>query len=265
MEQIKTDAPDTPWTCEILEHRDPDNSESHISHSHLLMYLLQNRADDFIELFRRQDNGCYWGTLSLYEVAYTNKLLLSDTEWVPGFLPVIEHGRTENRRILEFLESQIKIPENFGKHFAKTLKPFAWFFEDEDFGSMLEGLLPELLEKGYREKDCLLYEAGLKFNFDKLTTLLDQGADPYVRISGLYTPQEAAQQISPDDTYSLYDDVYRHACDCADIYGVGNCWQDGMQGKETEIDNDLLREFFQGAGCQWVTNIILEKCPKKGE
>jgi hypothetical protein len=123
---------------------------------------------------------------------------------------------------------------------------------------MLDGDLEVLLAKGYREIDCLLYEAGLKFNFKKVKELLSQGANPYAHISGDFTSEEAAKRKTYDDVYSLYSDAYTHACDAGSLYGICYCWETGIQKKDIKVDDDLIRTLFQGAGCQWVVDIIRE-------
>jgi hypothetical protein len=223
--------------------------------NYLLMYLLQNRADDFIKRLRNDGNNCYTDILMLYHVAYANRLLLTNVNWVPNFLPVVKKCTAENAKIIEYLESLIKIPENYADVFAKFLKPYAWFFDDEEFEFMLDGSLESLLQKGYREIDCLAYEAGLKFNFDRLKELLDQGADPYAHISG-DNPPEGAAQLSHMDVNELYEDADNHVCDRGSFYYICDCWQDGIDGKETTVENELIRDLFLSAGCQLVVNII---------
>ena len=46
----------------------------------LLLYLLQCRAKDFIKRFEAQSNRCFTGVYSLYRLAYSNYLLLSDDD-----------------------------------------------------------------------------------------------------------------------------------------------------------------------------------------
>lgn len=227
--------------------------------NHLLMYLLQNRADDFIREFEAQDNRCFMGVYSLYRVAYAIKIILQDEDWSAGFLTVVKKARVENQSILDYLASIIPIPENFIDDFKESLQPFAWFDEDEDFEFMLDGSLEHLERMGYRKIDCLLYEAGLKFNFKEFERLLSLGADPYVKLSSEYTPDVASKlDIIAFDVYSTYEDAERHYYDCCDIYGIADCWKAGQSGKETIVDQTLVREFFLAAGCRLVCESIFK-------
>jgi hypothetical protein len=257
------------FTTRWLGEEDSDNNsnddtaeQSAPQQNYLLMYLLQNRADDFIKRLRNDGNNCYMGILMLYRVAYANKLLLTNDDWLPHCLPEAEKCKAENAKIIEYLESLIKIPENFADDFEKFLKPYAWLYDDEEFKFMLEGSLELLIQKGYREIDCLAYEAGMKFNFERLKELLNQGADPYVHISGDYIAEEAAK-LGLNDANVLYDDASDHICDIASHYSICDCWKEGMEGKETTIDNSLIRDLFRSAGCQLVVNIIRDYAPQQ--
>lgn len=223
----------------------------------LLMYLLQNRAKDFINEFESQNNRCFMGGLSLYKLAFANKILLSDTNWTEEFLPIVDRGRKENQSILSYLERIISISQVFSDDFKKFIKPFAWFPEYFDFETMLDGTLEWFEAMGYRKIDCLVYEAGLKFDFKELDRLLEIGADPYIIISAYNSPSIAQKMdLTLDDAYSLFFDAGRHYSDCISIYGIGKCWEEGMAGKETIISQSLVNEFFLGAGCKLVCEII---------
>lgn len=240
-----------------------DDIDEAAQNNKLLMYLLQNRSEDFIRRFEAEDNGCFIGRYSLYRVAYTNKVILKQAEWAPGFLPVVEKMRGENQRILDYFASMIPISENFHEYFKDSLQPFAWFDKEDDFEFMLGGSLEHLEKMGYRKIDCLLYEAGLKFNFKECERLLAGGADAFVKLSAEYPPEVASNLDFFDyDVYSLYEDAERHGADCVDIYGIGNCWEDGVAGKETIVDSDLLREFFLAAGCKMLCEIIRNRNSK---
>ncbi|MDE7414485.1 MAG: hypothetical protein K2N05_11970 [Muribaculaceae bacterium] len=234
-----------------------EKDEEVSQNNHLLMYLLQNRSDDFIRLFEAQNNRCFMGVHSLYRLAYANKIILRDDNWLADFIPVVEKAREENRRILDYLASIIPIPENFYEDLKESLKPFAWFEKEDDFDFMLDGSLEHLEKTGYRKIDCLIYEAALKFNFKEFERLLDLGADPYVKLLSEYTPDVASKlDIIAFDVYSTYDDAQRHLYDCCDIYGIDECWKDGFSGKETIVDQYLVREFFLAAGCQILCETI---------
>ncbi|MDE5888278.1 MAG: hypothetical protein K2H46_11920 [Muribaculaceae bacterium] len=225
--------------------------------NHLLMYLLQNRSEDFIRQFEAQDNRCFMGVYSLYRMGYANKVIFNGDNWSTHFLPIVENMRRENQRILDYLASIIPIPENFLEDFKESLQPFAWFDKEDDFEFMLDGTLDHIEKMGYRKIDCLLYEAGLKFNFKECERLLASGADPYVKLSAEYSPIIASKlDIIAYDVSSLYEDAECHLSDCVDIYGISECWEDGLSGKETIVDSNLIREFFLAAGCQLLCEII---------
>jgi hypothetical protein len=224
------------------------------------MYLLQNRAQDFIDCLEQDGNKCYMGLLSLYHVAHANELLLSDTDWTSKFMPIVETNRLENNRILKYLESLIEITPDVYTLFSKYVKRFAVYYDDEDFNAMLDGSLDDLIKKGYREIDCRLYEAGLKFNFREVRQLLKQGANPYVHISGRYSSEEV-DESEANDVYSLYDDALQYAYENED-YGIWDCWKAGINGTETLVEESLFGALFQGAGCQLVVNIIRKMAPK---
>ena len=236
-----------------------EKNERTSGNNHLLMYLLQNRANDFIRVFEAQNNRCFMGIYSLYCVAYANKIILRDDDWSVNFIPVVEKARGENQRIIDYLASIIPIPENFIDDFKMSLQSFAWFDKEDDFEFMLDGSLEHLEKMGYRKIDCLLYEAGLKFNFKEFERLLALGADPYVKLSSEYTPEIASKlDIVAFDVYSTYEDAECHLYDCCDIYGIADCWKDGLSEKETIVDQNLVREFFLAAGCRLVCESILK-------
>ena len=228
--------------------------------NYILMYLLQNRSEDFIKQFEAQDNRCYMGVYSLYRMAYASKIILQDDDWSAKYIPVIEKARIENRHILDYIASLIPLPENFIDDFKESLQPFAWFDKEDDFEYMLDGALEHLEKMGYRKIDCLLYEAGLKFNFKEFERLLSQGANPYIKLSGEYTPEVASKpDLIAFDVYCTHDDAKRHLYDCCDLYGIFDCWQDGQSGKETIVDQRLIGEFFLASGCQLLCESILKQ------
>jgi hypothetical protein len=237
------------WDCK------DDSANESKGNNLLLMYILQSRAEKFIKCFETESNGCCFGILALHHVAYANKILLANSELDPGLLPIVDRCKVENAQILKCLKPSIKVPVNIGKNFVRLVKQVALFDENDDFDSMLKCNINELTKMGYREIDCLLYEAGLKFDFEKVRGLLEQDANPYVRISGHNAPQELSG-LSMKDADSLYHIARNGVCNSIRIYGVADCWKDGVEGRETLITSDLLRELFLGAGCQMVLNII---------
>lgn len=252
----------TPWlnqdkkrSEEKESEEDSEEDSTEEPNNLLLMYLLQNKAKELIELIEAEKNRCFFGILSLYQVAYANKILLADNNWKSSFLPMVKNLRIENERILRFIESIITIPSNYDKSFMEALSPFSFYDGESDLVLLLDGELSDLVAMGYREIDCRLYAAGITFNFDRMIDLLNQGANPYAHISGDYTPDEAAQ-MEPYEVNSLYDDAVNRVCDCCDFEGICACWKDGIDDKETKVSDDLLRSYFQAAGYQIVADII---------
>jgi hypothetical protein len=221
----------------------------------LLMYILQSRAEKFIECFESVNNRCYMGVLSLHFYAYANKLLLSETDWKSNFIPVVEKCRAENEQILKYLESIIEIPSDYEREFAKILKSYARYDDEDDFDYMLYGSLDELIEKGYRKIDCVLFAAGVKFKFRRMINLLTRGANPYVYISGDCISEEA---LYDSNAVSLYESIHLELmfCACNPADGLCSCWKDGFEGRETWVTRNLINSLFLGAGCQMVLNII---------
>lgn len=238
------------------------NEPQHKGNNYLLMYIVQNRARNFIRCYEAENNGCCFGIMTLHHVAYANKILLANCECEPELLPIVDEGKAENRQILKYLKSSIKVPMNLGKDFVHIVKQVALFGENDNPYSMFKCSLNELAKMGYREIDCLLYEAGLKFDFERVKELLEQDANPYARISGNYSPQDASG-LSVKDADSLYHVVRNGVYNSIYVFGVADCWKDGIEGRETSITIDLLRELFFGAGCQMVLNAIHRYTHKK--
>jgi hypothetical protein len=231
--------------------------------NHLLMYLLQNRAKDFITRFEALNNKCYFGVLSLYYYAYATKLLLSDIKSDSNrSLPLIEKCKSENEQILNYLKSFIKTKTKVIPGFDKVVKKYAPYNEDADIDSIFNGYLNELIQMGYRAIDILLYEAGMKFNYSGMIELLEQGANPFVRISIDYTPQEASQ-LPMKYVHSLYNEALCRRHNSVFLTDVIDYWKDGIDGNDTIIYDNVLDELFSGAGCQLVINIIRRKTAKK--
>jgi hypothetical protein len=241
--------------CCNQDIKSEDNSESQDEkNNYLLMFILQNQFDNLKDAIDSQNNRCYFGIFSLYQVAYANKILLSDPSWGEKFLPIVKKSRIENNKILKYLASLIKIPEDFSSEFARFLKRFGWSEEDLSFEMLFNDSLDVLLDKGYREIDCLLYEAGARFDFDRMIDLLNQGGNPLVHISGDYTPEEAAI-LGPDQVNSLCVDAFLYASHfCSN--GIYKCWENGINDKETFISNKFLHNVFIATGYQLILNII---------
>ena len=224
----------------------------------LLLYLLQCRAKDFIKIFEAQNNCCFTGVYSLYQLAYSNYLLLSGDDWNPSCISVIEQCRKDCSKILDYLQSIITIPNSFESDLKQYLARFAYYDDDEDFEWMLDGSLSQLVSLGYREIDCLLYEAGMKLNYSEVERLLALGANPNVRISGNYSSEDV---IKADlyDVSCLNVDINTRVCDATDLYGVFTYWECGVKKEKQSIEAHDINEFFQGAAYSLMEMLISEK------
>lgn len=226
----------------------------------LLLCVIENRADDFIKGFQNQKTLSDPEALSLYQAAYANKILLSSTDWVKSFLPIVEKSREGNTRILKYLESTITIPADYHTRFCKSLKSL---FRAEDLSKiLLHGTLDELVKKGYREIDCQLYVAGIQFDFDRVATLLSRGADPFVPIDGEFTPEEAEDKEGEiDGVESLESFASRHAWVSFSANGIDEHWENGVSGKECAIlDEYILSALFSIVGNKLVLDLIDKYC-----
>jgi hypothetical protein len=91
---------------------------------------------------------------------------------------------------------------------------------------------------------------------------LEQGANPFVRISIDYTAQEASQ-LPMKYVHSLYNEALCRRHNSVFLTDVIDYWKDGIDGNDTIIYDNVLDELFSGAGCQLVINIIRRKTAKK--
>lgn len=224
----------------------------------LLLYLLQCRAKDFIKSFEAQSNRCFTGVYSLYRLAYSNYLLLSDDDWNPSCISVIEQCRKGCREILEYLQTIISIPNSFESNLKHHFKRFAYYEADEDFEWMLDGSLSQLISLGYLEIDCLLYEAGMKLNYSEVEHLLELGANPDIHISGDFSPAEI-EKVDINDTYCLRVDVNTRLSDAIDLDGIYTYWENGVRNETQSIGTNDIYSFFQGAAYRLMELLISEK------
>lgn len=224
----------------------------------LLLYLLQCRAKDFIKRFEAQSNRCFTGVYSLYRLAYSNYLLLSDDDWNPSCFPVIEQCRKGCREILEYLQTIISIPNSFESDLKQHFKHFAYYDDDEDFEWMLDGSLSQLVSLGYREIDCLLYEAGMKLNYSEVERLLEIGANPDVHISGDFTPTQAKDEDLKYDVYCLTVDLNTCVCDSVELDGIYSYWGNGVRNEIQSIGENDIYSFCYGAAYRFMEILILK-------
>lgn len=231
---------------------------SNQSNNLLLLYILQCRSEDFIKRFEEQNNHCFIGVYSLYQLAYSNYLILSDDEWSQSAIPVIEICRKRCKEILLYLKNIIAVPTSFEYDLRKHLKCFAYYSEDYDFEFMLDGSLPHLLSLGYKEVDCKLYEAGMKLDYSEVERLLNIGANPNVWMSGDYNPEDAVK-AGIDYAYCLTDDINTIVCDAVDVYGIYSYWEKGVRNEKQSVDIENLNFLFQGAAYQLMGMLISRK------
>lgn len=228
--------------------------------NYLILYILQCRAKDFIERFEAQGNRCFAGVYSLYMMAYSNYMLLSDELWRQSCMAVIEPSRKGCQEILNYIQTIIAIPETFETDLRAYLKHYACYDDDDDIDYILDGSLPQLMSLGYREIDCLLYEAGMKLDYAEVERLLELGANPNVRICGDYTVAQAAE-AGIYEVYCLGDDVNAKVGDAIGLYGVYVYWESGINGENRVMGKDDLYEFFQGAAYRMMEMIICRNNP----
>lgn len=221
----------------------------------LILYILQCRAQNFIEQFEAQRNRCFGGVYSLYMMAYSNYLLLSEDLWLQSCMAVIEQCRKGCREILDYLQHIMELPDTFEADLRAYMKRYACYADDDDFDYMLDADLPKLLSLGYRKVDCLLYVAGMKLNYDEVEILLALGADPNVKIYGDYTAAQAAE-ASIYDVYCVGEEANNRVSDAVDLYGVYGYWESGVNGENKEIGEDDLYYFFQGAAYRLMVMIL---------
>lgn len=232
-----------------------------MSQNFLILYILQCRAKDFIERFEAQENRCFAGVYSLYMMAYSNYLILSDDTWLPSCMTIVEPCREGCQKIMEYLRSIIEIPNSFESDLKAYLSHFAFYEYEDDLDYMLDGSLQELISLGYRDIDCRLYEAGMKLNYDEVERLMSNGANPDVHISGGYSPEKAVE-AALYDVYCLSDDVTERVFNAVDLYGVYAYWKSGVRCETQTVDDRDLNAFFQGAAYRMMEILI---CRKKSE
>ncbi|MDE7181051.1 MAG: hypothetical protein K2N88_07650 [Muribaculaceae bacterium] len=230
------------------------------------MALLQNRADDFIEACEEADNRCFIGIYTLYQVAYANKLILDDNAWSAGYWPEIEKLRADNKRILDYMASLIPIPSDFEEQFRKLISRFAPYSEEDDIEVMIGASLDELIKLGFREIDCSLYEAGMKFNFGDVSLLLEAGAKPSAYLSPDCGPDDVDSALKSDEeVYCLNDEILTKFSDNIDIDGIAACWDAGIKGEKIKLSPQLIPAIYQAAGFQILMKMIRDNFERNSE
>ena len=222
----------------------------------LLSCLLQCRSEEFIEQFNQNNCvSCSQGISNLYACCYALHVILENEMWGEHLRSTIKICRKGCEKILSFLASKTEVPKNYEETFKDFVRSrFQWWDEEDEIEDMLDGDIEKLRERGYREIDCYLYEAGMKLHYDRVVELLEQGADPYVSISADYIAGEA--ESHPDDTYCLWKDVCLRVENFVICNGVVCILEKGIEKIDADIHKRYICSVFQTAAYQIMGNII---------
>lgn len=220
----------------------------------LMLYILQCRSADFVSCFEAQNNRCYMGVYSLYQLAWANYMNLSSEDWSPSFMKVIEPCRIECREIMDYLKTVITIPQSLDD-MRNFLRHFAYYGNDESLQDMVDCSLSELTAMGYRAIDCELYEAGMKLDYDNVERFLTSGASPDVCISGHLSPFETAE-TECTAVSCLSVDVNVIVCNTVDLYGIDDYWRAGLKREPQLIRLSDIPVLFRGAAYKLMEEII---------
>lgn len=224
----------------------------------LFSYLFQCRSEEFIERFYQNNcASCSQGISNLYACSYALHVILENEMWGEHLRSTIKICRKGCEKILSFLASKTEVPKNYEETFKDFVRSrFQWWDEEDEIEDMLDGDIEKLRERGYREIDCYLYEAGMKLHYDRVVELLKQGANPYVSISADYIAGEAESHESClyEKIGIIIDDLF--------FDGVGHIIEKGVKKVD---DEELIHWVFQTAAYLIMLNIIdnFEKSKKR--
>lgn len=133
-------------------------------------------------------------------------------------------------------------------------KCFANYDDDDGLEYILDGSLSQLISMGYREIDCLLYEAGMKLNYAKVKQLLEFGANPNAWISSDYF-SEMANEADIYDAYCLNVDIDTIISDAIDI-DIYTYWECGIRNELLPIRENVIYSLSQGAAYRLMDTLI---------
>lgn len=210
------------------------------------MYLIQNRADDFIKEFERQSPSKTlprrYPVKSLYLYVYATKILLDDDDLSKRLRKAISATRENNLRIWEYLLSKGLVPDDYHERLLEAGLQHAWAEATDSYEDIFHVPLDDILQQGARKIDCDLYVAVEKLDFKEAEVLLEQGANPDVEI---YiedpTNQEYPETVSPFyDAWMLWEDAY--VCSFLHI-----SWEKGVKKIDEEVYEDDFSRLIQSS------------------
>jgi hypothetical protein len=208
----------------------------------LLMYLVQNRADDFIKEFEKEAS-CKtlprrYPIESLYLYVYAAKILLDDNDWLKEERwKTILVARANNLRMWEYLLNMGMVPDGYNERLIKAGLQYAWAESCETYIDTLDCELDDLLKWGARKIDCDLFVAVQKLDFREVETLLKQGANPDAEI---YVEDPASNEYP--DTLSPFGHAAMLWCDAYNCQFLDVCWEHGIEKIEDEVnDADFIQ------------------------
>jgi hypothetical protein len=212
----------------------------------LLMYLIQNRADDFIKEFEKQAPSKTlprrYPVKSLYLYVYAAKILLDANDWRKDLRKTVSVTRESNLRIWEYLLRKGLVPDDYHERLIEAGLQWTWADETYDYEDVFGAPLDDLLQWGARRIDCDLFVAVQKLDFKETEVLLKQGANPGVEIC----VEDPANHEYPETVSSffhasvLWQDAY--ACQFLDVI-----WEHGIKKIDTEIDSADFMQLIQSS------------------
>jgi hypothetical protein len=221
----------------------------------LLMYALQNRADDFINEF---ENGslqgaikdCY-ATESLCRYVYAAKVLLVDDRWLGKYKELMPVVRANNLRIWQYLRDKCLIPDSYHEDLIKEGLQWAWADKTDSYEDVFDASLDDLLQWGANKIDCDLYIAVQQLDFAMTETLLKQGANPKAKICN-YNSKESFSAIGHAEM--LWLDAYES---CGDIHII---WERGLTGEDVEPTDTTLPQLVISATHKLIYDLLSHYC-----
>ena len=225
------------------------SSETSEMESELTRYVAGLQADRLIEELKKR---CPQGKavvyrqklMWLYALARGNWLLLDQSGWSESAVPMVEQARIACSKILGFMESayDLTVDEAIDEIFEQA-KPYACALDADDIGDCLDSTEEDLLAGGFRKQDIDLYVAGMQLNRNKVEILLQNGADPTVRLP--YNMNETDEEKREYD--SFYMRTSGMADDFFDVNDGMDYWRSGLWGEEVRLPSYYPEVLFFAA------------------
>lgn len=246
-------------TTELAESiKDTGESDGYTDNK-LMLYILQCRSADFISYFEAQNNRCFMGVYSLYLMAWANYKILSIDFWTPSFLEVVEPSRVGCAEIMNYLRSVVAIPDSLD-NVKKYLKSFANYDDSDGLDLMLDSELSQLIDLGYREIDCRLYEAGMRLDYEEAEKLIEMGANPNIYISGELPPSKA--EGNEYEAYCLSCEVNSIVSDTLDFDAIDRYWIAGVKNESQNVRLRDIEALFKGAAYRLMEEVLSKYGPQ---